>query len=815
MPQWLPWVLYTALGVVLFGSFIFGDSLLYGTDIIPGALESRANYLAALKELGYLPGWQPGVLGGVPALESLTVSDTLYPPSFLAYLLADLHRALGWRVVIHVVAAGFLTFLWLRCLGVSGAGALVAGAGYMLAPVFVSLVFPGHDAKIFVTTLAPLLFWATERHFQRPSLANFTAIALIVAATLLTPHFQMAYFLFGATGAFAVFRGVCIATRRPGGPRRASLRFSTFLGASVVGALIVSGFLIPAFDHVTNWSRRTATSEADPAEAVAWSSSWSIHPEEALGLIIPEFPGANTSAGDGWSSDTYWGRNAFKLNSEYAGLVLLVLAAASFGGGARRRTRWFFVGLGATALLFSLGTHTPVWRVFYEVIPGISLFRAPSQSMYLFALAAATLAGFGVDRLLSADRKQASVLLRRLLYAVAFLGAGALLAQSGILTSVWTSTIYSGIAENRYQALSAAMPYIQKGAWISLLLVGSVAALVWGRREKIIGSKVLLGGLLVLAVLDPIRIDRAFIHDFDYNTWAAPSPNIRAVLERERGGNEPFRMLSYSDRGQDVIPAFHGIELASGHHPNDLARYRELVGMPGSSDPLHLYQNANIRKLLNVRYVLWPDAALRGSIEARTDDFRRAGYWPPAPAGAPMGATIVSRTGLGDGRPYETVLAVPGLPRARLVTRAVVKSDEEAVPYMLSPAFDPALEAVLAEPAPVELDGAPVTGGVRWTERGPDRMVLAVQSDRPALLVVADNWYPGWRSAVNGEEADVLRAYHTLRAVPVPSGESTVEMWYESGLAKLWFRVGMAVLAGLVVLNVLNLIRARRTKTGS
>ena len=105
-----------------------------------------------------------------------------------------------WRMVLHVALAGFFTFGWMRALGTSRAAALVAGAGYMLAPVFVSLFFAGHDGKIFVTALAPLLYWVTERHLSRPTSVSFTAIALVVASAILTSHFQMAYFLFGSVG---------------------------------------------------------------------------------------------------------------------------------------------------------------------------------------------------------------------------------------------------------------------------------------------------------------------------------------------------------------------------------------------------------------------------------------------------------------------------------------------------------------------------------------------------------------------------------------------------------------------------------------
>ena len=776
VPSWVPWVVFPGLTIVLFGTFIFSDLMLYGVDTIPAGIVARDAFMDGLREVGRLPRWQPGLLGGVPFLESLSFADSLYPPTFLFLMLADLHRALGWKMVLHVALAGFFAFGWMRALGTSRAAALVSGVGYMLAPVFVSLFFAGHDGKVFVTALAPLLFWATERHFARPTLASFTAVALVVAATILTSHFQMAYFLFAAVGAFAMFRTARMwfavrAKRRAG---RALGRFGTFLAASVVGATIVSGFLLPAIDHVSNWSRRTATTDQrGGAEAVAYSSSWSIHPEEAFGLVVPEFPGANVGPDSPWAYNTYWGRNAFKLNSEYAGLVLLILSVVAFTGGTRRGTRWFLFGLGATALLFALGGNTPVWRIFYEVVPGISLFRAPSQAMYLFAFSAATLAGFGVDRLFSKLRAGGGEkVMKALLYSAGGVATVALLAQSGLLTTLWTATLYADMPDSRAPALAAAMPHIQRGAWMAFGLAASLLGAAWGFRSGILGPRGLLVAVLVLVAIDPIRVDRAFIETFDFHRWATADPNTEAILRSEAGSDEPYRLLSYKDRGngQDVTPQLHGIDLAGGHHPNDLALYRELIGMAGSSAPLHLYQSANIRRLLNVRYVLWPDLELGGSIDTRTDDFRAAGYWPPATPGAPAEVTVFSRTQLADGRTYETVVAEPGLARARLVGGAVVKSDAEAVPHMLSADFDPSSEVVLAEQPSIPLDSAPAEGSVRWAERGVDRLVLEVRSERPALLVVADNWYPGWRAAVNGEETDVLRAYHALRAVSVPAG---------------------------------------------
>jgi hypothetical protein len=145
---------------------------------------------------------------------------------------------------------------------------------------------------------------------------------------------------------------------------------------------------------------------------------------------------------------------------------------------------------------------------------------------------------------------------------------------------------------------------------------------------------------------------------------------------------------------------------------------------------------------------------------------------------------------------------IPTLPRARLVGEAVVLSDDEAVSYILSPDFRPGEEVVLSEEPPILLPGAPVEGEVRWEETGINRLRLRVRSENPALLVLAENWYPAWKARVGGEAAPVLVANHALRAVPVPSGESDVELYFDRGTLGGPFLISLVCLALVVGLMV-------------
>ena len=299
-------------------------------------------------------------------------------------------------------------------------------------------------------------------------------------------------------------------------------------------------------------------------------------------------------------------------------------------------------------------------------------------------------------------------------------------------------------------------------------------------RRGFLSATALVAGLVLLVMVDALRLDSSFIQVVNFQDYfGAPGPNLQAMLTRQRDDPRPYRLLDFKDSAQNDQPAVYGIDLVAGHHPNDLVRYRELIGMTGSGMP-HNLGYSNISKLLNVRYILWPNYQLG-----------------PAPASFP----VVAGTRVASGQTYETLLSTPALDRARLVTRAVVKPDGEDVQYMISDTtFDPATEVVLPQAPPIALDGGPVQGGVTWEERTPNMLRLHVTADRPALLVIADNWFPAWHATVDGAAAPVLRAYHTLRAVPVQAGDHTVEMTYHSDVVarSLW----VTVLALLVLLGL-------------
>ena len=151
------------------------------------------------------------------------------------------------------------------------------------------------------------------------------------------------------------------------------------------------------------------------------------------------------------------------------------------------------------------------------------------------------------------------------------------------------------------------------------------------------------------------------------------------------------------------------------------------------------------------------------------------------------------------------VFAVPDpQPRAWLVGRTRIADGEAAFSALLDPAFEPRVEAIVASGTPL-VDGVPPEGSVRWLDRRADRQRLETTSPRPALLVLADAYDPGWRASVDGGRTPLLRANVAFRAVAVPQGRHVVELVYRPRSVV----VGLAV-SGSALLVVAALFVASR-----
>jgi hypothetical protein len=121
------------------------------------------------------------------------------------------------------------------------------------------------------------------------------------------------------------------------------------------------------------------------------------------------------------------------------------------------------------------------------------------------------------------------------------------------------------------------------------------------------------------------------------------------------------------------------------------------------------------------------------------------------------------------------------MPRAYFVDGYRVAAGQEGLALLAGGSLDLRHTAILERrPALEPVAGA--GGEVAVASYGFNRVTLTAKNEAPALLVLAEVYYPDWKATVDGHPVEVLRANHILRAIALPAGEHDIEFVYDDSL---------------------------------
>ncbi len=749
-----------ALVVLLFANYLFSDQLLFGTDSSPGGLFFRALVVDFVRQFGQLPRWNPYILGGLPFLDA-THGDTLFPSSLLHFVM-PVYRGLGHKLLLHVFLAGVFMAFYLRTRKLRPAAVWWGSFAYMLCPIFASYIYAGQDGKMYVTSLTPLVIGLLERGMRTGRPAMFAWLGVSIGLAILSAHVQMAYHLMWFVGALFLFR--LVRPEAEGEERVPRVRAGLlFTAAVVIGLLIASIQLFPAVGYVKHpgaFSVRSTRTDYEHA------TSWSLHPEEIASLAVPEF--CNSPRG-------YWGRNPFKLNSDYTGIVVLFLGAVALT--RRDPTRWFLAGLAAFCILYSLGGLTPVHRLFYAVVPQVKIFRAPPLVMFGVAFAWTALAAHAVHDLDGARVARAGP--RRL--SAFGMGAAGLLALAGLAAdatfAAWNELFRPDLDPALRQEQLANLPAFRRGALIVAVVLAAAAWLVDAALRGRVSKRTAVIGLILLSVFDAWRVDRRFVAVVDPRPFIEPRPLI-AQIQLE-GRTEKFRVMPIAPGMQLNELGYFRVESVLGIHDNELSWYRALRMEPVAQSLLATNATGYpLLRVLNVKYILHDQ--------------------PGVPNPFP----------------------VPGyLPRFWLAPDwEIAKGPAEIVPRLLDDAFDPARSVLLEEEPGIPRAGVAadsIPGVVTGHRYAGNEIHVDVDAARPCLLVHAENWFPYWHAFVDGAEVPILRAYGAIRAIAVPAGRHEVVLRFRSAPFEWGRTLSLATIALLLLAWGFSLARRSARSRGT
>jgi uncharacterized membrane protein YfhO len=108
-----------------------------------------------------------------------------------------------------------------------------------------------------------------------------------------------------------------------------------------------------------------------------------------------------------------------------------------------------------------------------------------------------------------------------------------------------------------------------------------------------------------------------------------------------------------------------------------------------------------------------------------------------------------------------------------------------------------------------------MTTTVTKYEPGHVTLTLSEPAPKGSALVVAENFYPGWRATVDGKPATVERADLVLMGVPLPEGARNVELTFKSDTYETGKLVTIVAILAAIALAAGGAVLARRPGAGT
>ena len=732
---------------MLSGQFIAGD------DQVIAGYGFRLFGAEFFRTHGRIPEWNPYLFGGMPFIAAMH-GDIFYPTAWLRWFLPT-DVVMTFSFFIHLVIAGVSMYALLRALRLSWTASVVAGVGYELSGILASMLNNGHDGKLFVSALAPFALLALLRAIRHGKLSSFGVFALIIGLCMLSPHYQMTYYLLVACGLWTLWLTFFDGEReRPRSPVR---DMSLSIAGVVLGIGIGMIQGLPFLKYVPYSPR----AEGSASSGWDYATSYALPIEELAGTVLPQFNGM---------LDHYWGGNYFKSHSEYLGAIIVMLAIVGFGVARRRK---LLAGLAPIAILFLLiafGGHTPFYRLWYEVMPMMQKVRAAGMAFFLVALPVCVLAGLGVDRLLRGE-----VTKRQLYWVTGVFGMLAVLGVVGMLQGV-SEVIAGGIppVPGRPTPLEQAMgnsDQLRAGSLRLLLVVLLAGGVFYAIRQGMLRTGGAALALTVLVLGDNWSVLKHYADFLPPAEVTYADDQLAATMKKTP---LPFRTFEPSG-GYGQVGVYQGAWLMAehvptlfGYHGNESRFFDELFGEKNKWE----YQlSPSLLDLYAIKYIV-----ANQDVSAGFTNFPKT-----------LGPVAFSNL---TGRKANAAFLFEKATEpqwVRVVPAAVKVPEAQIIPTVIDPRFPVSSVVVYSDTMTVEATQltelpppTPVTATLASWDAGAMTVNLTGTDTRTTYLLVAENWYPGWTAMVDGKPTPTHRANHAMLSVALPPGAKSVVLAYHT-----------------------------------
>ena len=613
--------------------------------------------------------------------------------------------------LLHLLVGAIAIFAFGRSKGWGNLTSVIASLTYMMSGA------PTFRLEHFLMTVSymwlAIALWRLEALIQKGGYWRGILFGLALAFLLIDRN-HVAYL--GAFFLFFYWLASCFNSPHIFKNNKMTWLFKSQLPVilgGVIALLIVSVPVLLLLQLAQNSNR--------PEFGLVEASWQSLHPASLMTFILPEYFGALDGSVKHWGpASRIWGGENLTMHRGmlhlYSGILPIVIIL--WVGIAKRQLfnpgiRFFAIAT-LFYLIYSLGRYTPFFGILYDWVPGINLFRRPSDGLFLFGFCIALLTGALLEKINITPNTKNQLWVP--------LGTLLILISSACLIAI------------NYERLQ---DFIYSLVLPAVLGCGFLAAFLYVKQRQ----------LLTVFIVGLTSFDLIY-HSTD-----------------NRMNTRPIDAYAVLDKPQENPIASKIIELLPDlQNPNKLWR-TEIIGLGPVVQNLpqvinsHSMLGYNPLRIQAIEKYIAPDMQNNAS-KKRNFGTKMTSY----------DSDITNTLGLRyiiSGAPLQTMDNNIREGRFELL---------EKIKHGRRTAYIYENKQALSRATLISQTSVNTLGTVNITHYSNAKIIISINAKQPGKLVVRDFYYPGWIATLNGVETSITRHNDIFRAVNVPKGNSELVM---------------------------------------
>lgn len=779
-----------------------------------GAGQESKEYL---ERTGERTRWTNAIFGGMPTYQM--------SPSY------DSTRVLNWAEKLYrlylpdyvmltfMMMIGF--YLLLRAFGLSVWLASLGGIVWAFSSYFFILISAGHIWKFITLAYVPPTIAGVVLAYRKKYLLGGVVTAFFIALQILSNHIQMSYY-FMFVILFMVVAYFADAYQKKELPHffKAS---AVLVLAAAVGACINLSNLYHTYEYSKETMRGKSELKQEVAAAKQTSSgldrdyitAWSYGIGETWSLLVPNVKGGSSSAilsqskaamekanpmyGSVYSQfPQYFGDQPWTAGPVYVGafvLFLFVLGCFIVKGPLK----WALLGATVFSILLSWGKNLMgLTDFFIDYVPLYNKFRAVSSILVIAEFTIPLLAVLALKEIVGKPAVLKEKESRTALFISLALTAGVALLLAvapGMLFSDFVTpremaALQQGLPQEHLMPLVSNMTEMREAivasdAWRSFFIIVIGCVLLFLYQQQKLKASLMVAGVTLLCLADMWTVNKRYLNDELFvpksqRTEAFVKTQADEIILQDTAQN--YRVLNFvgfpgntfnennTAYWHKSVGGYHAAKLRRyqemiDHHimPEMEATYREVAQASGRMDSVDA-SKFRVLNMLNTKYFIFPAG--------------RDGQ--PVP--------VVNPYAYGNAWFVDRVQYVKDANEEIAALNTVVPTETAVV--------DAKFKDALTGWSEGHKDAESV---VQLTSYEPNRLTYHVSSAKGGVVVFSEIYYPGWQATIDGAPVDIARADYILRAMHVPSGSHTIEMWFEPQSIRVTETIAYVALALLVI----------------